>query len=42
VSCTNFRAVEAIPVLEQRFGIPVVSSNQATLDKVSDVLAGVS
>jgi maleate isomerase len=32
VSCTNFRAVEARPALMQRFGVPVVTSNQATID----------
>jgi maleate isomerase len=32
VSCTNFRAVEARPLLLQRFGVPVVTSNQATID----------
>jgi len=32
VSCTNFRAVEARPMLQQRFGVPVVTSNQATID----------
>ncbi len=32
VSCTNFRAVEARPALMERFGVPVVTSNQATVD----------
>jgi maleate isomerase len=32
VSCTNFRAVEARPLLERRFGVPVVTSNQATIE----------
>jgi maleate isomerase len=32
VSCTNFRAVEARPTLAERFGVPVVTSNQATID----------
>jgi maleate cis-trans isomerase len=31
VSCTDYRATEAIPLLEQRLGIPVVTSNQASL-----------
>jgi maleate isomerase len=31
VSCTNFRAVEARPLLQQRFSVPVVTSNQATI-----------
>jgi maleate cis-trans isomerase len=32
VSCTNFRAVEARPLLQQRLGVPVVTSNQATIE----------
>jgi maleate isomerase len=32
VSCTNFRAVEARPLLMRRFGVPVMTSNQATID----------
>jgi maleate isomerase len=32
VSCTNLRAVEAIPRLKERFGTPVITSNQAALD----------
>jgi maleate isomerase len=32
VSCTNFRAVEARPLLQRRFGVPAVTSNQATID----------
>lgn len=31
VSCTNFRAVEAIPQLRRRFNLPIVTSNQAAL-----------
>jgi maleate isomerase len=38
VSCTNFRAVEARPLLMQRFGVPVVTSNQATIDAAFDVI----
>src|SRR5262249_15126971 len=41
VSCTNFRAVEARPALMQRFGVPVVTSNQATIDVAFDAI-GVS
>src|SRR6516165_2567841 len=41
VSCTNFRAVEARPLLTQRFGVPVVASNQATIDAAFDAI-GVS
>jgi len=31
VSCTNFRAMEALEALTERFGLPVVTSNQAAL-----------
>lgn len=31
VSCTNFRGVAARPALAERFGVPVVTSNQATI-----------
>ena len=41
VSCTNFRAVEARPLLMQRIGVPVVTSNQATIDAAFDAI-GVS
>ena len=41
VSCTNFRAVEARAALMQRFGVPVVTSNQATIDVAFDAI-GVS
>ena len=37
-SCTNFRAMEAIPQLKAAFHRPVVTSNQATLDKVLSLL----
>jgi maleate isomerase len=38
VSCTNFRAVEARPFLMQRFGVPVVTSNQATIEGTLDAI----
>ena len=41
VSCTNFRAVEARPLLMERFGVPVVTGNQATIDAAFDAI-GVS
>lgn len=31
VSCTNFRAIDVIEAIEQAMGVPVVTSNQATL-----------
>ncbi len=34
VSCTNFPAVEALPELERRLGLPVVTSNQAAIAAV--------
>lgn len=34
VSCTNFRAAEAIAGINERLGIPVVTSNQAVIDAV--------
>ncbi|MGH3664721.1 MAG: maleate cis-trans isomerase family protein [Egibacteraceae bacterium] len=38
-SCTNFRAVDALPGLEAALGVPVVTSNQATLEAVRRELA---
>ncbi len=34
VSCTDFRAMEAIPLLKKQFGLPVITSNRAALDAV--------
>jgi maleate isomerase len=34
LSCTNWQAVEAIPALSSRLGLPVVSSNQASIAAV--------
>jgi len=31
VSCTNFRALDAVPLLQNRFDVPCVTSNQAVL-----------
>lgn len=38
VSCTNFRALEAVPVLEAAFGVPVVTSNRAVIEEILAVL----
>ncbi|MBI4492034.1 MAG: aspartate/glutamate racemase family protein [Chloroflexi bacterium] len=38
VSCTNFRGMEARPTLARRFGVPVVTSNQATIDAALEAL----
>lgn len=40
VSCTNFRAMEAIPLIEQRLGTPVVTSNQAALEATLATIDG--
>lgn len=34
VSCTNFRALEAKHLLEQEYGVPVVTSNSAVIDVI--------
>ena len=34
ISCTNFRALEAAPELEQALGVPVVTSNLAVIEAV--------
>ncbi len=38
VSCTNFRGMEARAALAERFGVPVVTSNQATIEAALEVL----
>ena len=39
VSCTNFQAVTARPMLQELYGIPVVTSNQAALEAVRKELS---
>ncbi len=34
ISCTNFRAMDALPLLKERFSQPIVTSNTATLEAV--------
>lgn len=34
LSCTNWHAIEALEPLQRKFGIPVISSNQAAIDRV--------
>lgn len=34
VSCTNFRAMDALPLLKERFEIPVITSNSTTVEAV--------
>lgn len=41
-SCTNFRAMESIPAIEDALGIPVVTSNQAAFEAALAVLDTVS
>ena len=38
VSCTNFRGLAARPALMERFGVPVVTSNQATIEAALEAL----
>jgi len=37
-SCTNWRALEARPLLQERFGVPVVTSNQATIESTLEAV----
>jgi maleate isomerase len=39
LSCTNWQAVDAIPLVKARIGIPVITSNQATIDAVEALLS---
>ncbi|MFQ5802602.1 MAG: Asp/Glu racemase [Candidatus Methylomirabilales bacterium] len=39
VSCTNYQAVSALPLLQELYNIPVVTSNQAALEAVCRVLS---
>ena len=39
LSCTNWRAVEAIDGLRERLGIPIVTSNQAAIEAVHHAAA---
>ena len=34
MSCTNLQAVSALPLLEEAYGVPVVTSNRPALDAV--------
>ena len=34
VSCTNFRAFEALPMLEEALALPVITSNSAVLEAI--------
>lgn len=37
LSCTNWRAIEAIEPLQRKLGIPIVTSNQAAIDAVKSM-----
>ena len=39
-SCTNFQAMDALPRLKEAFDLPMVTSNQAALDKTLSLLKG--
>ncbi len=39
VSCTNFRALEARPLIEERLHLPVVTSNSAALEATLEAVA---
>jgi len=38
LSCTNWRAIEAIPALHAQLGISIITSNQAAIDIVSQTV----
>ncbi len=42
LSCTNWRAMDAIEPLERELGLPVLSSNHVTLESVRRFLAGIA
>lgn len=37
ISCTNFRAMEALPQLRQLFNLPIITSNQAIIEKIKRI-----
>lgn len=40
ISCTNFRALEAVPAVAERTKVPVVTSNSAVLEAIERRLGG--
>jgi maleate isomerase len=40
-SCTNMRAMDAVPILEKEFGKPIVTSNQAAVEAVNQIYRSV-
>lgn len=41
-SCTNFRAMESIPALEDALGVPVITSNQAAFEAATMALGALA
>ena len=37
ISCTNFRALEALSLMRGHFRLPIVTSNQATIEKIKRI-----
>jgi maleate isomerase len=37
ISCTNFRALEARPLLRKHFDLPIITSNQAVIEKIKNI-----
>ena len=37
ISCTNFRALEAMPLMREHFRLPIVTSNQAIIEKIKRI-----
>lgn len=40
ISCTNFRALEAMSKMREHFRLPIVTSNQATIEKIKRIYLG--
>ncbi len=40
ISCTNFRALEAIPLLRKHFNLPIITSNQAIVERIKRIFKG--
>ena len=40
LSCTNWQAIDAIAAVKARFGVPVITSNQATIEAVRQAALG--
>ncbi len=40
ISCTNFRALEARSLMQEHFRLPIVTSNQAIIEKIKGIYLG--